>query len=84
MFGKNAEFENSFIADDEDEIADIVAKKNVIDQEIALIYEQMDNLNQQITVYNGLIADKQEELEQAAPRGLFGGYTSLADPGNVH
>lgn len=26
----------------------------------------------------------QEELEQAAPRGLFGGYTSLADPGNVH
>ena len=51
-----------------DDMKDIVAQKNVIDQEIALIYEQMDNLNQQITVYNGLIADKQEELDIAEDR----------------
>lgn len=51
-----------------DDMKDIVAQKNVIDQEIALIYEQMDLLNRQITVYNGQIADKQEELDIAQDR----------------
>ena len=48
-----------------DEIADIIARKNVIDQEIQLLYTQIANMNDQITAYNTLIADKQDELDNA-------------------
>lgn len=48
-----------------DEIADIIARKNVIDQEIQLLYTQIDNINDQIAAYNVLIADKQDELTSA-------------------
>ena len=51
--------------ENEDEIANIVAKKNIIDQEIFLLHSQIDNINQQISAYNLLIADKQEELDEA-------------------
>ena len=51
--------------ENEDEIADIIAKKNVIDQEIQLLSTQVDNMNEQITAYNVLIADKQVELDAA-------------------
>ncbi len=49
----------------EDEIADMVNQKNVIDQEVSLLHEQIDNINAQITAYALLIADKQEELDDA-------------------
>ena len=49
----------------EDEIADIVARKNLIDQEIGLLHAQVDNINEQITAYGVLIADKQDELDAA-------------------
>lgn len=52
----------------EDEIADIIAKKNVIDQELQLLYAQVTNINEQITSYNVLIADKQDELNSAEDR----------------
>ena len=52
----------------ENEIADIIAKKNVIDQEIQLLSEQITNINDQISAYNTLIADKQDELDHAEER----------------
>lgn len=52
----------------EDEIADIVARKNVIDQEIGLLNSQLLNINEQISAFNVLIADKQDELDNAQAR----------------
>lgn len=54
--------------ENEDEIANIIAKKSVIDQELQLLYAQVTNINDQIASYNVLIADKQEELETAEER----------------
>ena len=48
-----------------DEMEDIVANKNLIDQQIFLLHEQVQNLNKQITAYSELIADKQAELDEA-------------------
>ena len=47
------------------EMEAIVAQKNIIDQEIFALYQKTVNINEQITVYNRLIADKQEELDAA-------------------
>ena len=52
----------------EDEIADIISKKNVIDQQIALLSDEIRNISGQITSFNTLIADKQDELETAQGR----------------
>ena len=49
----------------EDEIADLVARKAIIDQEIFLLYAQIDLINEQINAFALLIADKQDELDQA-------------------
>ncbi len=54
--------------ENEDEIANIIAKKNVIDQEIQLLTVEMENINEQISAYNLLIADKQDELDNAESR----------------
>lgn len=54
--------------ENEDEIANIIAKKNVIDQEIQLLYTEIDNINEQLSAYNILIADKQDELDNAEAR----------------
>lgn len=62
--GMITDLENQF-QENEDEIANIVAKKNIIDQEIFLLHSQIDNINQQIAAYNLLIADKQDELDEA-------------------
>ena len=51
--------------ENENEIADIIAKKNVIDQEIQILSEQITNMNDQLSAYNLLIADKQDELDNA-------------------
>lgn len=42
-----------------------IAMKAIVDQEIQKLYEKADNINLQITAYNQLIADKQEDLEKA-------------------
>lgn len=52
----------------EDEIANIVSQKNIIDQEISILYAQIDNINEQIAAFNLLIADKQDELDEAENR----------------
>ena len=54
--------------ENEDEIADIIARKNVIDQEIQLLSTQITNIHEQIASYNLLIADKQDELDNAQLR----------------
>ena len=43
----------------------MVAQKNLIDQEIFLLYQQESNINGQISTYSLLIADKQEQLVDA-------------------
>ena len=47
------------------EIKDLVAQKNIVDQQIGLIYEQIDSMNDQISAYAVMIADKQAELDEA-------------------
>lgn len=54
--------------ENENEIADIIARKNVIDQEIQLLSTQITNINEQISSFNLLIADKQDELDHAEER----------------
>lgn len=51
-----------------DEIANIVAQKNVIDQEIGLLHTEIININDQLSAYSVLIADQQEELDKAQER----------------
>ena len=51
--------------ENENEVADIIARKNVIDQEIGLLHAEIVNINEQISAYNVLIADKQDELDNA-------------------
>jgi len=51
--------------ENEDEIAGMVNQKDAIDQEIFLLYEQIENINQQLSAYSLLIADKQDELDEA-------------------
>lgn len=52
----------------EDEIADLIARKNVIEQEVQLLNTQVTNINEQISAYSTLIADKQDELDAAQVR----------------
>lgn len=56
------------LSDNLTEMEAIVAQKNAIDQEVALLHEQVGNINDQIMAYNVLIADKQEELDDAKER----------------
>ena len=50
------------------EIEKSVAQKYAIEQEIALLYEKVNAVNEQITAYTSLIADKQQELDDAMAR----------------
>ncbi len=66
---------DSQIADLEAQLSDnlssmqaVVNQKNTIDQQIFSLYQQTQNLNDQIAAYGLLIAQKQEELEEAQAR----------------
>lgn len=48
-----------------EDMEDIVTQKNLIDQEVFLLFSQMTNIEEQITAYSALIADKQDQLDQA-------------------
>lgn len=56
------------LSDNLDEMEQIVAQKNTIDQEIFMLHEQTANLNEQIATYSLLIADTQEQLDEAEAR----------------
>ena len=47
------------------EIYEMVEQKGLVDQQIALLHEQIDNMNNQIAAYAVLIADKQAELDES-------------------
>lgn len=47
------------------EIKQLVDKKNAVDKEIALLHTQVNNINQQIISYSQLIADSQDQLDEA-------------------
>ena len=53
------------LSDNMEDMEDIVAQKNLIDQEVFLLYSQMTNIEAQIAAYSDLIADKQDQLDQA-------------------
>ena len=52
----------------ENEIADLVSRKLLIDQEIFLLNAQISVINDQISAFALLIADKQDELDEAEDR----------------
>lgn len=56
------------LSDNMDKMEDIVANKNLIDQQIFLLHDQVQNLNKQISAYSNLIAEKQAELDAANAR----------------
>jgi len=56
------------ISDNLNELKEMVAQKSVIDQQVFLLYQQIQNITKQITAYNDLIADKQIELDKATAR----------------
>ena len=64
----------SQLSENNSEIEKMVAEKNIIDQEIFLLYQQINNINNQIATYSMLIADKQEELLAAEDK-----YSDLWD-----
>lgn len=53
------------ISENSSEIERMVDEKNIIDQEIFLLYRQIENINNQVATYSMLIADKQDELTAA-------------------
>ncbi len=53
------------MSDNMDDMEAIVEQKNLIDQEVFLLYQKVANINLQISDYGKLIADKQEELDAA-------------------
>lgn len=53
------------ISENNSDMKEMVEQKNLIDQEIFLLYQQEENINGQIATYSLLIADKQEQLVAA-------------------
>lgn len=53
------------ISENNDDMKEMVTQKDLIDQEIFLLYQQESNINGQIATYSLLIADKQELLVEA-------------------
>lgn len=51
--------------ENENEMINMVNQKDLIDQEISILNEQIRNINHQISSYSILIADKQDELDKA-------------------
>ena len=53
------------LSDNLNEMEKIIAQKDIIDQEIFTLYQKTVNINEQISAYSALIADKQVELDEA-------------------
>jgi len=47
------------------EMKDIIAQKNIVDQQVALLHEQIKSVNNEISAYAVMLADKQRELDKA-------------------
>ena len=55
-------------AENENEIQRLVNEKSAIDQEIGLLHQEINLINEQVAAYALLIADKQDELDEAKAR----------------
>ena len=53
------------MADNYADMEEAVAQKLLLDQQIFLLHDQIGNINEQISSYSVLIADKQDELDDA-------------------
>ena len=53
------------LTDQRNRLDALIAEKSVLEQEIFLLGQEEDAINEQISAYNLLIADKQEELDAA-------------------
>lgn len=47
------------------EMQDIIAQKNIVDQQVDLLHEQIKSVNDEISAYAVMLADKQRELDKA-------------------
>lgn len=61
---KNKELEASLVENNL-EVQNMAARKSGIDQQIALLHEQIMTMNQIISAHNLMIADKQDELDSS-------------------
>ena len=53
------------ISDNRDNLKAIIGQKDVIDQEVTIIATQIANINERLSAYSVLIAEKQTELDKA-------------------
>lgn len=56
------------IRDNMSQIEKLVAEKDMIDQQVALLHDKMQNVNRQIAVYSTMIVEKQQALDAAQAR----------------
>lgn len=56
------------LADNAADMATMIAQKNAIDQQYALLVKQTDTITQMVSAYNLMIADQQEDLDAAEAR----------------
>ncbi len=64
---KIEQLENS-LAQNTSDLRGMMQRKGVIDQQIALLHGEVSNINQMVSAYNLMIANKQRELDQAEAR----------------
>lgn len=57
---------NAQLKENMSEMEDIVLQKSIIDQKVNILNSEIDNINNQISSYSILIADKQDELDDAS------------------
>ena len=62
-----AELESN-LAQNEKDIKSMVARKDGIDRQVALLHTQITTVKQTVTAYNLMIADSQDELDAAEKR----------------
>ena len=62
--GQVAQLESQ-LKDNLSEMEETIQQKLLVDQQIFLMFEQVNNINERISAYNVLIADKQDELDSA-------------------
>lgn len=62
-----AELESN-LAQNKKDIKSMIARKNGIDKQVAVLHAQITTVKQTVTAYNLMIADKQDELDAAEKR----------------
>lgn len=65
--GQVAELEKQ-LSENYNEMEETVKQKLLIDQQVFLLYEQVENIREQLAAFAVLIADKQDELDDAQAR----------------